>query len=162
MTKKKVRGLLDLVSVLEGEDWEWEHPPYSEEYMPGIGFGASKQATRWAYIGYLTELKGEIAAIKKKAGRKQLGEYKGIDCRRALALWKYVQFSYPPEARNKLINRQLINDFQNLEKNDSNPSKLFSSMVESLEQSISRGRSKLNIDQYWNSDVCEKLTRNLS
>lgn len=162
MSKKKVRGLLDLVSVSEGEVWEWEHPPYSEQHMPGMGFGADKQTTRWAYIGYLTELHQQIVSIKKKAGRKQLGKYQSIDCRRALALWEYVQLSYPKKDRNKLTTRQLIDDLQNIEESSGQASGLFSKMVNSLEQSVSRGRSQLKIDEHWNCIVCEKLTRNLS
>ena len=162
MTIKKVKGLLDLVSVSEGEEWEWEHPPYSEDHMPGMGFGADKKTTRWAYIGYLTELRQQIASIKKKAGRRQLEKYKSIDCLRALALWQYVQLSYEEKERDNLSNRQLINDLQNIEMSSGQASGLFSKMVNSLEQSVSRGRSELKIDKYWNSKVCEKLTRNLS
>jgi hypothetical protein len=54
MTKSKpVRGLLDYISLKPGEQPEWE--PISESYVPGIGTGASKDAIRWAYKGYLVE-----------------------------------------------------------------------------------------------------------
>ena len=54
MTKSKpVRGLLDYISLKPGEKPEWE--PISESYVPGMGLGASKDAIRWAYKGYLVE-----------------------------------------------------------------------------------------------------------
>ena len=43
---------------------------------------------------------------------------------------------------------------------DSKP--LFSSAAETLEQSLSRGKQELEIDESWNSKVCEKLRSTLS
>jgi hypothetical protein len=60
---KKVRGLLGMMEAeTKGENWEWDDP--SAEYIPGMGLGASKQATRWARIGYQDEIApaAELAA----------------------------------------------------------------------------------------------------
>ena len=46
MTKKRVRGLLDYMALNKGEEWEWE-PPY-EDFVAGMGTGATKEAMRWA------------------------------------------------------------------------------------------------------------------
>ena len=50
---KQIRGILDYISLKPGEEFEWE--PISESYVRGMGLGASKDAIRWAYKGYLVE-----------------------------------------------------------------------------------------------------------
>lgn len=54
MAKRVVKGLLDDTTGIEGVDWEFAPP--SEEYMIGMGLGASREATRWAFKGYMLEL----------------------------------------------------------------------------------------------------------
>ena len=67
MTKsKRVRGLLDYISLKPGEKPEWE--PISESYVPGMGLGASKDATRWAYKRYMLELKEKLHDLNKRVG----------------------------------------------------------------------------------------------
>ena len=39
--------------------------------------------------------------------------------------------------------------------------KLFIGMIATLEQSVSRGRNKLEVDENWNSEICEQLFENL-
>ena len=39
--------------------------------------------------------------------------------------------------------------------------KLFIGMIPTLEQSVSRGRNKLEVDENWNSEICEQLFENL-
>ncbi len=48
---KQIRGILDYISLKPGEEFEWE--PISESYVPGMGLGASKDAIRWAYKGFM-------------------------------------------------------------------------------------------------------------
>ena len=55
-----------------------------------------------------------------------------------------------------MTNRVLIEKAKKL---DSKP--LFSSAAETLEQSLSRGKQELKIDESWNSKVCEKLAEGL-
>ena len=50
---KSARGVLVYISARHGEEFECE--PISESYVPGMGLGASKDAIRWAYKGYLVE-----------------------------------------------------------------------------------------------------------
>lgn len=40
MSKKRVRGLFDIVGLADGEEWELE--PMSEDYVYGMGMGATK------------------------------------------------------------------------------------------------------------------------
>jgi hypothetical protein len=69
MVKKQIRGLLDYTSVNNDEDWEFA--PLSEEYMIGMGLGASREATRWAFKGYMLELHQTWASYKKKGGQEK-------------------------------------------------------------------------------------------
>ena len=39
--------------------------------------------------------------------------------------------------------------------------KLFIGSIPTLEQSMSRGRNKLVVDENWNSEICEQLFENL-
>ena len=82
MAKKQVRGLLDYMALEDGEDWEF--PPLSENYMFGMGLGASKDAIRWACKGYMLEMAQNMATFKKKVGRRKKSEYGSIDCIRAM------------------------------------------------------------------------------
>ena len=107
MAKKQVRGLFDYLALKEGEDWEIA--PNSENYVYGMGMGATKQATRWAYIGYKYELAQKIKGYSNKLkGRPKLSQYRDIDCRRAYALWQYVQNTIEEDLREKVKNRHLI------------------------------------------------------
>ncbi|MDB2608962.1 hypothetical protein N9Y85_02475 [Paracoccaceae bacterium] len=166
MTIKRVRGLFDYMELKEGEQWEWEPP--SEDYVAGMGFGASKEATRWAYKGYLLENAHALRAISsQKTGRPRKGKFEDIGSRRAYAIWQYVQNNVPEELRAGVTNRKLIGTMQSIQ------NALEQTMVEhdrslfpmneaGIEFSVSRGKSKLRIDKIWNSKVCEKLMSTLS
>mgnify|MGYP006883068555 CR=1 FL=1 len=163
MSKKRVRGLFDIVSLADGEEWELE--PNSEDFVFGIGMGATKDATRWAYKGFLLEAGQAIKNVaSKKSGRPQLAPYQHIDCRRAYAIWEHVNTYIDEQDRSKLSNRGLIRRLQKLEAKHAQlvskrQSRLFPITTESLETSVSRGKSTLKIDQTWSSEVCEKLRR---
>ena len=159
MAKRIVKGLLDDTSGIESVDWEYA--PISEENMPQVGFGATRDAIRWAYKGYMLELGQTIAQQSRKlAGRPKLAKYQGIDCRRALAIYQHVQLSIPQQERAALTSRELINEMQHFCALGHLPRDLFPAAHATLEASVSRGRTILKIDQEWASSVCEKLLAN--
>ena len=69
VAKKQIRGLFDYLALKEGEDWGFS--PQSENHMFGMGLGASKDAIRWAYKGYMLEIRENMDSFKKKVGRKR-------------------------------------------------------------------------------------------
>ena len=154
MAKKQVRGLLDYMALEDGEDWEF--PPLSENYMFGMGLGASKDAIRWAFKGYMLEMAENMAAFQKKVGRRRKSKYGNIDCIRAMYIWLYVH-KINKQANLSLKNRHLIEQMQDLGKRDSRIAKVFPAEHERLESSVSAGKTKLEIDDRWRSKVCEKL-----
>ena len=154
MVKKQVRGLLDYTSVNNDEDLEFA--PLSEENMIGMGLGASRDATRWAFKGYMLELHQNLASFKKKVGRKRKPEFGSIDCQRAMLIWVYLH-KMNPNPNISLKNRHLISLMQSLGKNDSRIARLFPPEHERLQSSASAGKTKLKIDDQWRSKVCEKL-----
>jgi hypothetical protein len=154
MTKKQVHGLLDYMKLKDGEDWKFT--PLSEEYMIGMGLGASREATRWAYKGYMLELHQNLASFKKKVGRKRKPEFGSIDCQRAMLIWVYLHKMN--QNRNiSLKNRHLISLMQSLGENDSRIKNLFPKGHSRLQSSVSAGKTKLEINDRWESKVCEKL-----
>ena len=157
MAKKQIRGLLDYTSVKNDEDWEFA--PLSEEYMMGMGLGASKEATRWAFKGYMLELHQNLASFKKKVGRKRKPEFGSIDCQRAMLIWVYLH-KMNPNPNISLKNRHLISLMQSLGKNDSRIARLFPKTHSRLQSSVSAGKTKLEINDRWESKVCEKLMNN--
>ena len=157
MAKKQVRGLLDYTSVNNDEDLEFA--PLSEENMIGMGLGASRDATRWAFKGYMLELHQNLASFKKKVGRKRKPEFGSIDCQRAMLIWVYLH-KMNPNPNVSLKNRHLISLMQSLGKNDSRIARLFPPEHERLQSSVSAGKTKLKIDDQWRSKVCEKWFNN--
>ena len=157
MTKSKpVRGLLDYISLKPGEKPEWE--PISESYVPGMGLGASKDAIRWAYKGYMLELKEKLDDLNKRVGgRPAKSNLQKVDNLRAFIIW-FVIWKYSPDLElAKYTNRQLIEFMKSSKNGLPNPTKHFHVTTNNLEQSLSRGRTSLQIDENWRSDVCEKL-----
>ena len=161
MSKKQIRGLFDYLDLKDGEEWEWAPP--SEDYVSGMGLGATKQAIRWAYNGYLLENMRAIKRINSRAvGRPKLAQHRNIDCRRALAIWQYVRINIPLELRPRASNRRLIHEMQKLQEAQKAASmkhdaRLFPKESAALEASVSRGRKILEISEVWESKVCEKL-----
>lgn len=157
MVKKQIRGLLDYTSVNNDEDWEFA--PLSEEYMIGMGLGASREATRWAFKGYMLELHQTWTSYKKKVGRKKKSEYGSIDCQRAMLIWVYVN-KMNPNPSTSLKNRHLISLMQSLGTSDSRIASLFPKGHSRLQSSVSAGKTKLEINDRWESKVCEKWFNN--
>ena len=87
---------------------------------------------------------------KNKGGRPSLKWGKGS--RRAFVIWMIAK-ELPPDQRKTISNRKLIQIAQNMQH-----SALFKNCeFKTLEQSISRGKTALEIDGEWNSEVCKKL-----
>lgn len=84
---RKVRGLLDFIDAeASGEDWEFETP--SADYVPGLGLGATKEARRWALLGYCTEqlrrFEEQLSKLKPRRGRPTVKIT--VDMKRAAAV----------------------------------------------------------------------------
>ena len=156
MTKKQVKGLLDYLTLKPDE--EWEIAPYSEDYVFGIGMGATKEAIRWAFKGYLLEMRQNMTTFKRRVGRKKQREYESVDCKRAMQIWLHVNASNT-EAQS-LKNRHLIATMQQLGEHDKAIKNLFPKGHSRLESSVSKGKAMLAIDTNWKSKVCEKLIAN--
>ena len=92
----------------------------------------------------------QIFPPKSKGGRPSVKWGKGS--RRAYVLWLFAK-ELPPDQRKKISNRKLIQIAQTTQYRA-----LFSNcLFGTLEQSISRGKTALEIDGEWNSEVCKKL-----
>ena len=97
--------------LADGEEWELE--PMSEDYVYGMGMGATKDATRWAYKGFCLEVGQSIRKIAaKNNGRPRKEAYQSYDCLRALVIWEHVQKYIPQELRSGITNRALIEIMQ--------------------------------------------------
>ena len=171
MPKKRViSGLMEYMQAVQsGEEFEWRQN--SPNYVQGMGIGATKDATRWAYIGYCIERETERERIfnslvgpkPKKFGRpKTYSPLGSLQNRRAFALWLIVK-NFNEAIPDMLTTRHLIIIARNHPEYIEYASlrSLFPDN-EDLEQSISRGKTALSIDRNWASDVCEKLDLTLS
>ena len=157
--KKQVKGLLDYISLKSDE--EAEVAPNSEGYVFGMGLGATEETKRWAYKGFLLESGERFEKINKKInGRPKVSFLLGIDQKRVFALWFMIK-DWSQVKKSNTSNRDLI---LLAKKNECciTTKKLFTGMIATLEQSVSRGRNKFVVDESWNSEVCEKLHEGLS
>ncbi len=114
MDKKQVRGLWGaLEAEQEGIEWEFEAP--SSEFVPGMGLGATKEATRWAYIGYCVHQKAIIdRQLSRPRGRPRKSSIESVDAFRAFSLWK-VANSFFANRRNEVTILELIQFASNVE-----------------------------------------------
>jgi hypothetical protein len=162
-TPRKVRGLLEVVEA-EANDEAWELESLSAEFVPGMGLGATKQATRWAWLGMQQEIAGAVErAMKRPAHRPKKHHYETKDAYRAFAAWQMCsglrKTIGQPDA--KMTTRELIRlivlveDRMGLNAHQ----KLFTGDYKTSEQSVSRGKAHLDIDANWKSKVCEELWR---
>lgn len=159
---RKVRGLLEVLETeANGEEWELESP--SAEFVPGMGLGATKDATRWAWLGYQKEL----GRTFKKRGRNTIEPVKSKPARRAFHAWKMCKKLRAESGQDDAIfsNRELIAKCQEYERDLGLDAKdrLFRDSVgqSTLDSSLSVGKGLLEIDERWNSEVCEKILRDL-
>lgn len=161
MTKKIIRGLLDLVDLEEGEDWEFEKP--SESYMPGMGLGATPDAIRWAYKGYQLErnqiIENVLSLTKTGRGRPKISDKVKKPQMRAFVMWAELR-AYPEAFRKHASNRELIHWMRSRKDLLPEAAKLWSGHS-NLERSLSEGRSYWEIDDKWESEKCEEYWRHL-
>lgn len=160
MSKKKVRGLLDVVGLADGE---WEHEEISADYVPGLGPGATDEARRWAYLGYTIELemvRSKIAEeTQNKRGRRPVPETTKKPNRMAFHLWFELR-SMPIEFRQNQSNRALIRWMQDRVANHKAMQRLWQPCT-SLESSLSQGKSYWEIGPDWTSAKCDEFLAKL-
>jgi hypothetical protein len=157
--KKQVKGLLDYISLKRGE--EAELAPNSKDYVFGMGLGATEEATRWAYKAFLQENTERFESTNKKPnGRPKISFFKKKNNRRAFALW-FLMKNRTQNKRAKITNRDLILLAQEVYNSNSTKDLFSERITATIEQSVSRGRTSLKIDENWNSEVCEKLYESL-
>ena len=160
MPPKKIKGLLDYLSLAPGEDFELEEP--SENYIWGMGLGATEEATRWAFKGYQLELRERIdhataatfGIMSVSAGRPKKSDKLKANQMRAFHLWLIVQ-SYPKQMRREASNKGLITAIRKDENLSGATRDLWNTASdESVEASVSKGKSWWGIDRDWNSSKC--------
>ena len=179
--RKQIKGLLDYISLKPGEEAEYaqnSEDPYSEDYVSGMGLGATEEAKLYAKIGRLyheiENMKDANSQIDVTDKTKTLGRPKkqkalGIHQVRALILWHIAQ-EFPEGIRQDLTNRYLIACVQKLGKTSrplvgksgkvGDSEKIWpdiDGINNSLEQSVSRGKTWWGIDHEWQSDKCYKF-----
>lgn len=101
----------------------------------------------------------------KKRGAPKKEQFQNIDCERAFNLWQLANNIYRAKELKRLkgwpTNRQLIDLAQTLSAEVEDFKILFPNNVagnaQTLEPSVSRGKKELEIDELWNSDVCELI-----
>lgn len=160
-TPRKVRGIFGVLEA-EAAQEAWELESFSADFMPGMGFGATKEATRWAWLG----MQQEFGRVIKKAGRKKEPIKKTTPAKRAFTAWLMCQNLRKGAGLPNAVfsNRELILHCKRhetalgLKLRD----RLFPNDSATLEASVSIGKKLLEIDQNWNSKVCEKLLRDSS
>ena len=161
-TPRTVQGLLDLVvASANGEPWEPALSIY--DFVPGMGVGASEQAIRWAWVGRLIEMERAIEkSLKRPAHRPRKQSYEKKDAWRAYLAWNMCwnvrRALGAPDG--KISNRELIRCIRDVENKLQIPNdkRAFTSTDATCEQSLSRGKKLLEIDNNWNSEVCEKVS----
>ena len=69
--------------------------------------------------------------------------------------------SWSQNEKAKITNRDLILLAQEVYNSNSTKDLFNERITATIEQSVSRGRTSLKIDENWNSEVCEKLYESL-
>ncbi|MDC0636087.1 hypothetical protein OAP02_00430 [Amylibacter sp.] len=168
--KKQVKGLLDYISLKPDEKAEYalnSEDPYSEDYVSGMGLGATVEAKIFAKIGKLyheTENIKEateqidVTDKTKTLGRPKKQKVLELHQVRAFHLWRIAQ-EFPEGIRQDLTNRHMVEVVKKRGKT-SHPLAGKSERLwtignnDSLEQSVSRGKTWWGIDHEWQSDKC--------
>ena len=117
--KKQIKGLLDYISLKPGEEAEYvanSEDPYSEDYVSGMGLGATEEAKLYAKIGKLyheteniKEANSQIDVTDKTKtlGRPKKQKVLELHQVRAFHLWRIAQ-EFPEGIRQDLTNRYMI------------------------------------------------------
>jgi len=161
--KKQIKGLLDYISLKPGE--EADFATNSKDYVFGMGVGATKDANYYTIIDYLYDqiLKQEGATEHTSAtpstntiGRPRKQKILEVHQVRAFHLWMKAQ-EYPEGIRQDLSNRRMIEIIKKSQSLVGKSKRLWTlGTDESLEQSVSRGKTWWKIDHEWQSDKCYK------
>ena len=156
--KKQIKGLLDYISLKPGE--EADFATNSKDYVFGMGIGATDEVRDLAIIGQIYINIQKLKNLNKNDnGRPKKSILLGIDQKRVFALWFMIK-DWSQVKKSMSSNRELILLAQENECSITTK-KLFVGMTPTLEQSVSRGRNKLEVDENWNSGICEQLFENL-
>ena len=156
--KKQIKGLLDYISLKPGE--EAEYAQNSGDYVFGMGIGATDEVRDLAIIGRIYINIQKLKNLNKNDnGRPKKSILLGIDQKRVFALWFMIK-DWSQVKKSNTSNRDLILLAKENECSITTK-KLFIGMIATLEQSVSRGRNKLEVDENWNSEICEQLFENL-
>ena len=130
--------------------------------VPEMGIGATPDAIRWATIGYLNELLRDYEKINAAPVGRPTSEFMDkVPQRRAFMLWALVNRDPISPNLRRASTRELINVMLLLRNFGPDITKYFPNTTDNLEPSISRGRSILCIGPQWQSQVCEKIYREL-
>lgn len=143
--------------------------------------GAEQDKPFWQEDGFITIPKSEYNLLKalaskeferflgdfnnskpKQRGAPSKGKYQNLHCERAFWIWllaRNISTAHGSRlTRGSLSNRELIRVARALRDKIPNHTKLFHvGSDETLETSVSRGIKELEIDDEWQSDVCEKI-----
>lgn len=128
----------------------------------GLGWGATDQARRWALIGQAYEAQMKL---RRPAHRPKQDPLTHKDAIRAFAAWEMCwnlrKMVGNPKAH--IANRELIRTIQFVEKKMSVAAgeKLFPERG-NPDASLSRGKKILEIDDDWNSKVCDEVQRSFT
>ncbi len=125
-----------------------------------IGPGTCDRAKFLILLGYAQEqnvlAKRRLLESRPAVGRPSKGKLGDIDCFRAFSIWRVAQVVRPvrPHTNREWIEIMLQLADQGVVERHVFPR----NKGLTLEQSVSRGKSKLSISANWlNSEVCEKL-----
>lgn len=157
--KRKIRGLFDIIDAqAKGEDWELE--AISEDFIPGLGVGATDEARRWAWLGYRYEMLEAVKVrLKRKRGPPTKDAYLTLDAKRARYLWAFAD-TLTKGKGGKISSRALIQLAVEVAKSTANPElKRLFLVADNVEYSVSRGKKIMDIDAQWCSKVCEQLMK---
>lgn len=161
--KRKVRGLLEYIEAeASGEEWECAEP--SPDWVPGMGSGATAEATRWAYKGWLLE---RYAAFpppppSPKRGRGQPQKHRKLsnDGKRAFLLYLMARairdtVGSGPSSKIEMPLFEMID----LTKKTFRTRGLFAKpkAPNKMYGSVKRGREIFGIDEYWRGPPPESL-----
>ena len=155
MSKKKVRGLLDVASLADDER---EYEEISPDYVPGLGLGATEQARRWAHMGYQLEIGAQLNALstyyRNPVGRPALKEAVQINQRRAAHMWLELR-EMPMAYRTEQTNGELIRWMQGRKHRTPELDRLWRPNS-NLERSLSMGRTFWGIKDDWSCPTLEE------
>ena len=163
--EKQIKGLLDYISLKPGEEAKYaqnSEDPYSEDYVSGMGLGATEEAKLYAKIGKLyhetenikeTTEQIDVTDKTKTLGRPKKQKVLELHQVRAFHLWRIAQ-EFPEGIRQDLTNRYMVEVVKKRGKT-SHPLAGKSERLwtvgnnDSLEQSVSRGKTWWGIDHEW-------------